>query len=477
MSCTHRIGTERTSPSTAPIVTIQATHRRARLGFASVILTIQQRRVVRPLARVSRAVSVGGARRAVVTRTGLAGVRISFRSGEGSTERRSHARRAAIGRKRALRQESDPAAPVPASANEVVLDQAAPGPFATPSRQVVPVWLANLAALGWRVLASVALAAVVLYAAFVLGAVTASVVIAVIVAAAFTPTFLGFRARGWSKMRAALAVTLGVVGGVVLVLVIIILAFVPVVVDLLAAITAGIDRVAADLASAGLSSDVTGSVSEGSSEAAAWLIEGLTAVASSAAVFFTVLILAGFLIFFLMLDGDRAWQWASQSMSPSRRGPFVDSATTAFARIAGYLRDISIVSTAMALYVVVVLSILGVPYAAALAVVAFLGGFIPYFGVIVAEAIILLVVYGTTDARTALIVLGLLIVANLLRDRILSPRDRARPAHRHPPGGGARRGSCRRGDRGSCRDVRRCPGRRARAPDRGSARQCVRAGT
>ena len=322
---------------------------------------------------------------------------------------------------RPLRLEPEPAASEPAAANEVQpgID---PGLISGPQRQVVPDWLANLAALGWRVLASVALAAVVLYAALLLSIVTASVVIAIIVAAAFTPTVIRLRERGWSKMRAALGVTLGVVGGVVLVLVVIVLAFLPVLVDIIRAVNAGLARASAAIADAGVPSNVTDNVANATAAANEWLLDGAANVAASAADFFTVVILAGFLIFFLLLDGDRAWQWASKSIKPDRSGPFVDSASTAFARIAGYLRDTAIVSTGMGIYVFVVLTILGVPYAGALAVVAFLGGFIPYFGVIVAQAIILVVAYGTTDLTTALILFGLLLLANILRDRYFGPR-------------------------------------------------------
>ena len=78
-----------------------------------------------------------------------------------------------------------------------------------PAPEAVPPWLRNAAELGWRVVVSVLLGAVLLYVAAVLSTVTASVLIAGIVAATFAPYVLGLRDRGWSRTKAAAVVTVG----------------------------------------------------------------------------------------------------------------------------------------------------------------------------------------------------------------------------------------------------------------------------
>ena len=75
-------------------------------------------------------------------------------------------------------------------------------PTGVPS-SLVPEWLDNLAALGWRVLAVAALAVVRWFLATLLWTVTASIAVAIIVSAVFAPFVLRLRARGRSRTAAA----------------------------------------------------------------------------------------------------------------------------------------------------------------------------------------------------------------------------------------------------------------------------------
>ena len=68
-----------------------------------------------------------------------------------------------------------------------------------PVRVVVPDWLINAGAIAWRVLAAVALAGVIVLIATELFTVTASALLAVIMAATFSPFVIGLRNRGWSR--------------------------------------------------------------------------------------------------------------------------------------------------------------------------------------------------------------------------------------------------------------------------------------
>ena len=74
---------------------------------------------------------------------------------------------------------------------------------------LVPGWLQRLAAVGWRLVAAILLGLVLLAIAVKLGTVTASILIAAIVAATFAPYVLALRRRGWSRIKAAAAASLG----------------------------------------------------------------------------------------------------------------------------------------------------------------------------------------------------------------------------------------------------------------------------
>jgi predicted PurR-regulated permease PerM len=65
-----------------------------------------------------------------------------------------------------------------------------------PADPVVPAWLRRTGAIGWRLLAIAALAAVTLWLSVVLGTVTMSILVALVVAASFAPMVGWLRARG-----------------------------------------------------------------------------------------------------------------------------------------------------------------------------------------------------------------------------------------------------------------------------------------
>ena len=73
----------------------------------------------------------------------------------------------------------------------------------------MPVWLDRLASVGWRVLVTAGLGLVLIALTIVLSTVTASVLLALVVAAPLAPTVRGLRARGLSRAIAS-AVACGV---------------------------------------------------------------------------------------------------------------------------------------------------------------------------------------------------------------------------------------------------------------------------
>ena len=180
------------------------------------------------------------------------------------------------------------------------------------TRELVPDWLEHLAALSWRVLAIAALGLVLVYLAGVLGTVTASILVALIVAATFAPYVVALRDRGWSRIKAAAAVFLGafVVIGVTLLL--IGLSFAPYVSQLIDYVQSGLTTLKDDLAAQSVPPEVISSLDSVATTVTDWLSSNVGAIASAVGSVATVVILGGFLTFFLLMDGDKAWVWASQ---------------------------------------------------------------------------------------------------------------------------------------------------------------------
>jgi predicted PurR-regulated permease PerM len=301
---------------------------------------------------------------------------------------------------------------------------------------LVPTWLRRLGAFSWRVLVLIALGGALIWLAFVLGTVTASVVVALVVAATFVPLGRRLRARGWSPTLAAAAVTgSAVVMGTAL-LVLLVLAFVPYVPDLLAAIQRGVATLVAELDADQLEAIVAG--------AQAWLADNLGDVVGNVANLVTVGILALFLTFFLLQDGEKGWGRTLAITDGWRRERVDRAGREALDRVGGYLRGTAALSGVVAVTNLAYLTILGVPLPAPLAVLSFLGGFVPYIGGLVATAVILLVAWGTSGTQTVVILAILIAVTRLIVSNVLRPIIYGRSVGLHPavillvlPAGGA----------------------------------------
>ena len=121
---------------------------------------------------------------------------------------------------------------------------------------IVPEWLVNLAALGWRVFVIVALIIALWMLASVLWTVTASIVVAIVIAATFAPIVVRLRARGRSRTAAAAIVWVVALVVLTLVGVILGLALIPYLAEVLRGIDDSIARVQADLAALNIPPEV-----------------------------------------------------------------------------------------------------------------------------------------------------------------------------------------------------------------------------
>ena len=86
---------------------------------------------------------------------------------------------------------------------------------------------------------------------------------------------------------------------------------------------------------------------------------------AAAAEFVTIAILATFLMFFFLRDGDKAWVWAFQAASDEKRDLITTAGDDALARVGGYLRGTTVLSGLVAITDYVFMLVLGVPMAAA----------------------------------------------------------------------------------------------------------------
>ncbi len=262
--------------------------------------------------------------------------------------------------------------------------------------------------------------------------VTASVAVAIVIAAFFAPWVLALRRRGMSRTKAAgvvWATALAVVLGAIVVLAV---ALLPYVAELLTALEQAVTNLQAALAAADIPpavADAVHTVLRAMRDGAGGGARDLTANAAQMA---TIGILATFLVFFFLQDGDRAWLWIFQAASDQNRERITEAGDNALGRVGGYLRGTTVLASIMAVTDYAFMWLLGVPLAVPLTILVFFSAYIPYFGGIVANLILLGVTYGALGAGPAIALLALIAVRNVVLAYGVRPAVYGRTVHLHP---------------------------------------------
>ncbi|HEV7199451.1 MAG TPA: AI-2E family transporter, partial [Candidatus Limnocylindria bacterium] len=230
----------------------------------------------------------------------------------------------------------------------------------------------------------------------------------------------GLRRRGWSGTASAAAVTGAavLVGGLLLLL--LALAFAPYIPTLVSAFQTGVESVRQQVAASG-SPELAVQIAAAAANFQAWLSDNFASLVGSVANAFTVGLLALFLTFFLLQDGEKGWGRAIEVTDGWRRERIDDAGHTALTRVGGYLRGTAVLSAVVAVTDLVYLTVLGVPLAAPLAILAFVGGFVPYIGGLIATGVILLAAWGAVGPQTAIVLLVLIAVTRGIVSNVLRP--------------------------------------------------------
>jgi predicted PurR-regulated permease PerM len=135
--------------------------------------------------------------------------------------------------------------------------------------------------------------------------------------------------------------------------------------------------------------------------------------------------LALFVLFFLLLDGRRMWAWAV-SWIPQQRHEQVDGAgRRAWAVLTGYVRSIVLVAFIDAIGI-------GVPLAASLTLIVFVGAFVPIVGAAVSGVLAVGVTLVTVGPVPALVLLAAVLLVQQLEGNVLQPWIMGRTLKLHP---------------------------------------------
>ncbi|WP_239135154.1 AI-2E family transporter [Streptomyces sp. SID12488] len=142
--------------------------------------------------------------------------------------------------------------------------------------------------------------------------------------------------------------------------------------------------------------------------------------------------LAILLLFFFLRDSDRAVA-SLHSLAPRGSGATLEvMARRAFQAIEGFMLGTTIVAFIDAVCITIGLLILQVPGAVGLGALVFIGAYIPYLGAFLSGAVAVLVSFADGGLTTALWVLGVVTLVQLLEGNVFQPMIQSRTLQMHP---------------------------------------------
>ncbi|MPZ52281.1 MAG: AI-2E family transporter [Acidimicrobiia bacterium] len=302
----------------------------------------------------------------------------------------------------------------------------------------VPDRLQQLAAISWRLLAVFG----VVYVLFLVSREVAVVVVATVLALFPASLMWGpvawLKRRGWrpalATTTAMVAVTLVVVGLGFLVGPSLVEGLQPLVSD----VSDAYDALLAWLVDGplGLSeaqlNEYTAMIQEQLTEQAGRLGTGFLSGAAAAVQVLLGALLSVVVVFFVLKDGDRFGDKALNRLSPERADRLKRGVVVGWNTLNRYVRGLALVGLIDALAIGIGLLILGVPLVLPLAMLVFVGGFLPVIGAFTSGLVAVAVALVNGGLTDALIVLAIILLVQRLEGDILYPIVFGRTMQLHP---------------------------------------------
>jgi predicted PurR-regulated permease PerM len=312
-------------------------------------------------------------------------------------------------------------------------------PEVAPDRNpIVPHWLDRVAQWGWRLLAILVVGIGMILILGTVPLVVAPLLLAGILAASVVPLVAALRRRGWSNQRAAMVVTGGSVLAIVAIMVVAVVALGPGLSDAIS----GAEEGAADAGDA--TGGVLGWLETASTQVGTSIAGIVTGVLSGVSSLVVVLVLASLLTFYVLRDGRRGWDRITQPLGDWQRTELETTMTDSIGVLGGYMGGTAVISAVGAVSQLLIMLILGLPFAVPVAVLSFFACFIPYVGGFVTTGLAFLIAVAFGDTTTILIMGIYTLVFNIVQGNVVTPLVYRRAVHLHPaiillaiPAGGA----------------------------------------
>ena len=167
-------------------------------------------------------------------------------------------------------------------------------------------------------------------------------------------------------------------------------------------------------------------------ENVATIASSLATVATTATSLVTGLFVVLFLLIFFLYDGARIWAWCVHLLPRATVAPVDGAAHRGWLTLVHYVRATVVVAFTDSVLIGIGMAILGVPLAVPLAVVVFLGAFVPIVGALVSGSIAVLVAVVTVGVGKAAILLLVVLAVQQFEGHVLQPLLLGRAVSVHP---------------------------------------------
>ncbi|WP_180357755.1 AI-2E family transporter [Streptomyces sp. NP160] len=162
------------------------------------------------------------------------------------------------------------------------------------------------------------------------------------------------------------------------------------------------------------------------------IVSGAVAVGGTAATLLTGSFLVLFFTIFLTWDGRRVWSWLVRLLPAPAEAPFDAAMHRGWVTLTSYVRATIIVAAVDAIGIGLGAFVLGIPLAVPLAVLVFLGAFVPIVGAVVTGAVAVLVGLVAVGPVKALIMLAVVLLVQQLESHVLQPFLLGKAVSVHP---------------------------------------------
>jgi putative heme transporter len=144
------------------------------------------------------------------------------------------------------------------------------------------------------------------------------------------------------------------------------------------------------------------------------------------------ILLALVLLFFLLKDGREMWQWTLRRAAGRNQDVAAEAGRIGWHTLGSYSRGTMLIAAIDAIGIGLALVLLRVPLAFPLALITFIGGFVPIIGATVAGAVAVLVALAANGPTTALLTLAAVIAVQQIEGNLLEPLVMKRQVRLHP---------------------------------------------